>query len=394
MPFVPSIDLQLFKESVRPLLQPELMPVNILHDATAWLVVGYLLRCMRNDLRLDGVLPALILVVFALEIVIIDNALHASNLVGGLLAVAIWPAMTRIRMRPESVLVALLLLTVTLSGLAPFAAAERPSAFQWMPFYGFLGGSMYLNALSAAEKVFLYGSMVFLLQRFTVTRTFGVALVFFSVFAIELMQTRLDGHTPEITDPLLVLLAAAALRTLEKERSPSLQHPASRETMRRGAQRTIGKQNTVPPHARGAWVQQSVNLHGDQLRFVEQLSREMDVSVSRSIRHIVNNVIEDYRLVPLASARDPNAGPWLEILHGRQNRTGRISGRSAWARVTVNLKGSQFETLKGAATTLGISTSRLIRRMVGHFIDELGQERDVAAAPSPDSSAPSDPAPS
>jgi VanZ family protein len=201
MPFVPSIDFQLFKDSVKPLLHPTFTIGNILPDFAAWLVIGYLLRAMNPATRLDRYLSILILAVFILEILIVDNLLHASDVVAAVLAIATWPLLQRVAKREEPLLAALLILGVTVSGLAPFAFSPNASTFHWVPFHGFLSGSMYMNALSAAGKVFVFGSLVFLLRRLSLGYVASIGLVFVVVLFIELAQTRLPGHTPEITGP-------------------------------------------------------------------------------------------------------------------------------------------------------------------------------------------------
>ena len=58
-----------------------------------------------------------------------------------------------------------LALSIVAGGLAPFAARTHPVPFLWVPFQGFLGGSMYVNVQSALEKSFLYGALVLAVWR-------------------------------------------------------------------------------------------------------------------------------------------------------------------------------------------------------------------------------------
>lgn len=88
IPFIPSIDLQLFKDSLKPVFDFQMVPANIIRDTTAWVVVAYLLRIARRGVRLDIHLPLLMLAVFSLEVLIVDNSISFSNLVGAILAPA------------------------------------------------------------------------------------------------------------------------------------------------------------------------------------------------------------------------------------------------------------------------------------------------------------------
>ena len=216
IPFVPSLDFQQIKDSLKPLLSLQLEFVGIFHDFAAWIVVAYLLGHAQRASRLGNYLPLLVIAVFCLEVLIVANSITLSNVVGAFLAVLLWFSVLRFLQRPEGALVILLLGALTLSGLHPFVTRPSPAAFSWLPFRGLLRGSMYINAQSAIEKVFLYGSLVYLLWQTRIGRVSGIVIGVSIVTAIEFAQTRFVGHSPEITDPLLVLSAALALIALEK----------------------------------------------------------------------------------------------------------------------------------------------------------------------------------
>ena len=58
----------------------------------------------------------------------------------------------------------LLAAALVLRGLSPFEPRPEPQAFQWIPFGGFLDGSMLVNSQSLFEKTFLYGALVWLVR--------------------------------------------------------------------------------------------------------------------------------------------------------------------------------------------------------------------------------------
>lgn len=377
-PFVPSIDLQLWKDSLKPLLEPQLAVQRICHDLGAWLVIAYLLSQLRLGLRLDRHLPALIVTVFALEVVIIDNALYASNVIGAALAAIAWAALSGLRVRPEGPVLAILLFGIAVSGLTPFVPAETWSDFRWMPFSGFLGGSMYVNALSAAEKVFFYGSLVFLLHRAALSYAFSIAAAFCLVFFIEIAQMRLAGRTPEITDPLLVLLAAGALLLLEDRqvrlsgiRGSAVHRPVSSFGASRS--RVAGQ-----AQQRRHWISQSINIHAEQLDFLTALAHEMGVSVSCVTRRIVASLIEEAGLAVKPSAR---SGDRLELSWalGDLMEADSDPGNGGWARIKVNFRREQFELLAQTAAAAGISVSNLTRGLVTAFIAGLDRNPEVSA---------------
>ena len=67
IPFVPSFDLQLIKDSLKPVLGLQVVLVSIVHDATAWVIVGYLLQHAQRGVRLEKYLPVRMIAVFCLE---------------------------------------------------------------------------------------------------------------------------------------------------------------------------------------------------------------------------------------------------------------------------------------------------------------------------------------
>lgn len=104
-----------------------------------------------------------------------------------------------------------------MAGLAPFELRPAPVAFEWLPFRGFLGGSMLADVSSLLEKFFNYGALIWLLGAGGIAAgrvpvAVSVAAVVGLTAGLEVAQTVIVGRTPEITDPLLALLIGVAVR--------------------------------------------------------------------------------------------------------------------------------------------------------------------------------------
>ncbi|WP_164880794.1 VanZ family protein [Aestuariirhabdus litorea] len=226
MPFVPSIDWQQIKNSLKPLLlQPQVSATGILHDTVAWLVVALIWSQFKPARWPELLLWMAVPLVFALEVLVIYNSLNLSNVVGALLAAALWIGwLQRDRERTRWLLLMLLAMLV-INALAPFELRSQPTEFHWVPFYGFLGGAMMLNTAVIFEKFFLFGAALWLLLQLGVRLPVATLVMVVICLAVEAAQLLFDHHLAEITDPLLVILIALLYRSLqqlrERQRPPA-----------------------------------------------------------------------------------------------------------------------------------------------------------------------------
>lgn len=210
-PWIPTLDISVFKENLKPLLLAPALDVWAVYASfCGWLTAGFLLREASHLGRLDRALPALFAATVLAEVSILySGGVTASQLLGGVLAVLAWFAALRGRQgRIAAAAVALVLLVrIVGESIWPFVFTTMPVRdFQWLPFYGILGGSRWTNVLAMLEKLFVYSSVVYAL--WVLGRSWALAAVAGGavLFAIEWMQQYQPGRVPEITDPLIVVL--------------------------------------------------------------------------------------------------------------------------------------------------------------------------------------------
>ncbi len=217
IPFVPTFDFQGIKDSLKPLLiHPEISLLGVFVNAVSWLLVGYFLKYLPGPGGTLGKLGFLMASIFGLEVLIVANDVTASNIVGALIALMV-SAMFLDRIRRVATMLAILLaIAIVFQGLAPFDPRPVIATFNWFPFHGFLGGSMYHNTLALLQKTFLYSSLIFLLRELGLPWLKAALLTGCLLFLIEAAQIYFGGHTPEITDPLLVILFALGMAELDR----------------------------------------------------------------------------------------------------------------------------------------------------------------------------------
>lgn len=208
-PFVPTLDLKTIKQSIKPALLPP-DPGNLLLHTAAWATFAALFAAVTGRRR-DPRLPLFVVALFALEILIQDNALSSAAILGAATGLGLWYLLPARAGGGAAVLTLALALGIAADGLTPLELRPAPVPVNWLPFHGFLGGNMLLNINSLLTKGFLYGSLLWAGTREGASLRFVAGFAVLLTAAIELGQTRLVGHTPELTDPLLVLLLAWAL---------------------------------------------------------------------------------------------------------------------------------------------------------------------------------------
>src|SRR5205085_8019320 len=83
-----------------------------------------------------------------------------AEVIGGAIAVLCWiGVLVRLSVR-TAVIFSLFLILVILQALEPFCFASAAGPFTWVPFHGFLHGSIVVNVRSFLEKTFMSGTCV------------------------------------------------------------------------------------------------------------------------------------------------------------------------------------------------------------------------------------------
>ena len=203
-PFVPSLDWQALKDSLKPvLLHPELRAEAVLANAIGWCALTYFWsRAFEFRWKRLGPWIALIVALCA-QVVVVQRAPSVSGIVGGALGVALGSIPWRDPLLRRALLAALVAHLV-LSGLHPLVLRAIPATFHWLPLAGFLeGGPIHVIGVTI-DKLFWYTLLLELILadgwRPHPALLAGVALL----GGLEWLQRWVGhGHIAEITDPLL-----------------------------------------------------------------------------------------------------------------------------------------------------------------------------------------------
>jgi hypothetical protein len=143
---------------------------------------------------------------FCAKILIVDQYLGLSEIAGAVAAqfLSALPD-TRFKLRGLAVL---FVVVVICSRLFPWIPSSTIRSFQWVPFYGFLHGSLTVDIQSFCEKTFLYGTLLLLLVEAGVPLNLACLGECLLLLATSALETLMADRSAEITDAMLVLCLA------------------------------------------------------------------------------------------------------------------------------------------------------------------------------------------
>ena len=209
-PFVPIVRTARFSRGWTQLMTTPFSWVEIVAGAAGWFVFGLALRAIWG--KLPWAWLALCMFAVPLRLVIWDRALNRSDLAAALVALALWCAIGD-SMKPGAGWI-LMVAAIGLRELAPFDFSAPAQAFSWRPFAASMSAEHAAGVPVLARKAFEYGSLVWMLHAGKFRHMTAGVLVAIGLFGMEMMQTRMAGRYPEITDSVLALLMALILRLL------------------------------------------------------------------------------------------------------------------------------------------------------------------------------------
>jgi len=229
-PYVPTIDLHKYWNALKPVvLSPSLSAYDLYRHTAIWLTLFALITAITGERR--GKVLAMLFAggILLARVLIINATLSVAEIAGAAVALCVWPALVMSRRWRSTLLVVLLAAYVVTERLEPFNFSPISRAFGWMPFASFLrGGSIMVNTLSFCEKVFLYGSLLFLSTEAGLRLGLSTLLIATFLFVTSWLETYLPGRSAEITDAVMVLLIAMTFALLRPERSERPQRPGTR----------------------------------------------------------------------------------------------------------------------------------------------------------------------
>lgn len=213
LPFVPSLDVQSIRTNLKSLLHPTVAPEQLVFHAVGAILSGWALAAIVGTARSLPWLFVLAGAVAAGKVFVVTRMLDVSTLSGLALGCAGWWLLARWpEPRRSTALVLLLFAAYVVGALMPFEIRDTPDPFNLVPFAGLLRGSMLANSQALAANLCLYAGILGVIRMNGGSPAPGSIALAILVTLFEAIQTYLAGRAPDITEPLLVLLAGQMLR--------------------------------------------------------------------------------------------------------------------------------------------------------------------------------------
>jgi VanZ family protein len=211
-PYVPTIDLHKYWVSLRPLLlAPHVAPDELLRYAALWLTTCCLIGGLVGFARSGIVVPCFIAGVFAAKVAIVSLIVTPAEAIGAAAALIMWLAIGRFTRFAMLSTAAVLCASIVVGRLQPFHFLPTARGFGWLPFRSFMDGSLSVNTMAMLEKIFLYGSLVWLAAEALLPLWLATVLVAGLLFATSVVETHLPGRSAEITDAVMVLIVGLVI---------------------------------------------------------------------------------------------------------------------------------------------------------------------------------------
>jgi hypothetical protein len=214
-PYVPVLDASKYWHAVKPLLfDPQFRAANLYRHFTIWLAIAVLMEGLAESAWARWLTGFVLAAELCGRILITGLTLSPDEVAGSAIAVLIWLAVGwRLRARVW-IVTALFVGMVVEQAMEPFEFQTPAHAFGWVPFRSFFYGSFVFNVLVFLEKSFIYGSLVWLLERSGLPLKWAAISGAGLVLVLRLTQVFLPGRSAEITDAVLLVLMAGLMKWL------------------------------------------------------------------------------------------------------------------------------------------------------------------------------------
>jgi VanZ family protein len=235
LPLAPTLDVQKWRAALEPLgTAPWWIPLESARLFVAWTVVGYAASAAGRR-RLDWAWLFVIAAIATLgRIVIIGKVLLPVELAAMAASIPAALILARVGTAGASILAWAIAALAIVRGLEPFTFALDTRDIRLAPFGTGFAGSSEMALPVLLDKVFFSAALVWLLTRAGHAVLWATLLAAGLLLGIEVLQVWLPSRTPNVTDPLLAVVAGGVIALLQGAGQGSAPAPAAPRRAARG----------------------------------------------------------------------------------------------------------------------------------------------------------------
>jgi VanZ family protein len=214
-PLFPQVGLYLLREKLGVLRNDFTLPaLSAIGTFVDWLAVAQLLEVVAGVKSGVPLLPLTMLLIPA-KLLIVGRTFTWAEIAGAVCAWILWSTYLHRYGKRASLLAWLAASLLLMRGLAPYHWTHRVNPFYWAPLHGFFESGWGSATPVFLNKSFLYGTAVWLFHRAGYSYIRSAAGLAALLAVIEAAQMYLPGRSSEITDPVMVVILAVVLKTLD-----------------------------------------------------------------------------------------------------------------------------------------------------------------------------------
>lgn len=214
-PFVPTLDFQQIKDSLKPLLlHGTWQPASFARYLVDFVLVACTVGAWR---RSHLTLIALVAVALASRPFLVGQTLSVATVAAAALGVPLGIVLQRLALQKIGGLVVVgAMLWFAIDAMRPFEFGETPRPFQWLPFAAMLRGAMDINLASLCHAAFFSGALMLIAGRLQWRIGLISVILCAWFFVFEYLQRWIPTRTGDITIALLPLGWWLALKFLRR----------------------------------------------------------------------------------------------------------------------------------------------------------------------------------
>jgi hypothetical protein len=209
-PFIPTFDLETINNNFKAVTSTQgLSVIEIVRHSLFYFIPLTLWRVSISDSKVASKVFGGVVVVIFLQLFIVNSGIDNNTLLGACIAVLAFSISSNFV--TTRTLLSCTTALIIFNSLSTFEY-RGSVAFNWIPFAPGLGGNTLVNIFALLEKSLFYCLFFYLSSREKIQFSKACLTLSLIVFILEVLQINIKGATPDITESIVVLLAAYVMR--------------------------------------------------------------------------------------------------------------------------------------------------------------------------------------